>query len=325
MHLVGDADSRKAGRQYGVVHLRNHKTSRAATIAMATLDIQAILGKTIAELSDQNYEQSFALLHFWFEIGYAHSTIPPDPILRALQRHYRRNGFPSNLIDPTLHLILRFAGDAKSDHILAPHSTGLRGRLCAEALQSFFVADIGVVYSQQNWSHFPYADANLIAHCINLGYVEEVVIRDHILQSLISHSTLYRHQLYALVVLFKTAGAAFAAYADPAVVDRCFELLKAPRHGYWHEEELIQVNTFSVEGATLELKPNSRRSSSYGRAAGRVFLPHLYSGPGSQKRLARTRKTLLRLQLSYPWDFPTEILNLRSHSPHNSNRSLAQS
>ena len=60
----------------------------------------------------------------------------------------------------------------------------------------------------------------------NLGYVEETTIRDHILQSLISHPKLYKFQADALIILFKLAGATFAKYSDPAVVDGCFELFK---------------------------------------------------------------------------------------------------
>ena len=71
-----------------------------------------------------------------------------------------------------------------------------------------------------------YADANLIAHWTNLGYVNEAAIRNHILQSLISHSKLYDHQANALIILFKLAGATFGAYVDPSVVDRCFKLLQ---------------------------------------------------------------------------------------------------
>jgi len=52
------------------------------------------------------------------------------------------------------------------------------------------------------------------------------VIRNHILQSLISHPTLRYHQAYVLIILFKLAGPTFEAYADPSVVDRCFEFLK---------------------------------------------------------------------------------------------------
>ena len=78
--------------------------------------------------------------------------------------------------------------------------------------------------------HCLYAEANLLAHWANLGYVEEATIRDHILQSLISHPNLYDHQADALIVLFRLAGATFEAYADPSAVDRCFQLLKG--HSY---------------------------------------------------------------------------------------------
>ena len=39
---------------------------------------------------------------------------------------------------------------------------------------------------------------------------------------------MYEHHVNALTILFKIAGATFGAYVDPAVVDRCFELLKNP-------------------------------------------------------------------------------------------------
>ena len=71
------------------------------------------------------------------------------------------------------------------------------------------------------------ADVNFIAHWANLGCLEESPIRNHILQSLISHPTLYSHQANALISLFKFAGATFEKYAGPSVVDRCFELHKS--------------------------------------------------------------------------------------------------
>ena len=70
------------------------------------------------------------------------------------------------------------------------------------------------------------ADANFVAHWVNLGYVGESPVRNHILQSLISHPALYEHQADALIILFKLAGATFEKYVEPSVVDRCFELLK---------------------------------------------------------------------------------------------------
>ena len=96
-------------------------------------------------------------------------------------------------------------------------------------------------------------DANLIAHCANPGYIEEATICKHILQSLISHPKLHSHQASAPHILFKIAGAAFAAYVEPSVVDRCCELLRV--HGY---TGVTQVNGLSVEGTMLELTQNSR-------------------------------------------------------------------
>jgi len=230
------------------VYVTTKTSSRAATIAM--IRIQSALDKTIAGLSDQNYEKSFAFLRLWFEIAHTHSTIPPDAILHALQTYYRARSLPDNLIDSAAHLILRFASDAELDHILAPHSTELRSRLCAEALRVFFDTDLATVYSGFSCTNSYYADANIIAHCVNLGWVEEAVIRNHILQSLISHPTLYNRQVYTLVILFRTAGATFAAYTDPAVIDRCFEILKGPRNQYWPREKLIQVNAL-CEGSNI--------------------------------------------------------------------------
>jgi len=109
------------------------------------------------------------------------------------------------------------------------------------------------------------ADTNLIAHWANLGYVEEHSIRNHILQSLISHPTLYDHQADALVILFKLAGTTFGAYTDPSVVDRCFELLKdysklnGTNDRDSAERKLIQVSTLSVNEVTLELRKKIRK------------------------------------------------------------------
>jgi len=257
---------------------------------------QETLNKTIIRLSHKNHEKSFAFFRLWLGIGRTHSEIPPDAVLSALRKYGTRKLSADNPIDPTAHLVLRFASDAESDHILAPHSVELRSRFCAETLQVFFGTDIGFLYDRYGLDSSYYTDANLVAHCINLGYVEEAVIHDHILQSLIFHpGGLYDHQVYALVILFKIAGATLAAYADPTVIDRCFEPLKGPRKEYWPRDELIQVNPLSVKEVTLGLRQSFRRSLRYGSVAGRVFLPHPYSKPGNQNRLAWTEGTPLRL------------------------------
>jgi hypothetical protein len=151
-------------------------------------------------------------------------------------------------IYPTAHLIPRLVGDVESDPKLALHSAGLRSRFCTKILREFFEKDLDIAYANRYLllESF-YMAVNLIAHWANLGYVEEDAIRNHILQSLISHCKLYDHQAVALIILFKIAGATFGAYADPAVVDRCFELLKCHNYSDRVKGRLIQASAISLE------------------------------------------------------------------------------
>jgi hypothetical protein len=214
--------------------------------------IQSPLGSAIGSLSDKTYEQSLAYFRFWFGIVQTHSQIPSDLIFNTIFGYRAAAPLHPNCIHPAAHLILRLTGDAESDSLLAPHSTGLRSRFCAGILREFFDNDLFVVYNGQgDWNPSPpdsfYADANLIAHCANLGYIEEDTIRNHIIQSLISHSKLYDHQVAALAILFKIAGATFGAYVDPVVVDRCFEVLKNYPLKQNARVALRQVSAFSVQ------------------------------------------------------------------------------
>ena len=190
------------------------------------------LGLVVGELSDNNYAQSLDFYCFWLETGRTYVQIPSDQIYDSIW-----NNRVSSSIDPTYgrlihssaHLMPRFASDVESNHILAPYNSELQNRLCTRSLREFFSNNLMVARYSEPVRDF-YADANLIAHWANLGYVEEAAIRNHILQSLIAHPKLYDHQADALVILFKLAGPTFEAYADPSVVDRCFELLKG--HSY---------------------------------------------------------------------------------------------
>ena len=221
-------------------------------------EIDKALNLVVGELPEQNYAQSLALYRFWFEIGQTYHQIPPDQILTAIWNNRGKGSMIDllygKLIHSAAHSILRFASDAESDHILASHCSGLQRRLCARSLREFFTNNLRVVRGEGIESIYDlHTDANLIAHWANLGYVEETAIHDHILQSLISHPTLYDHQADALIILFKLAGATFGAYADPSVVDRCFELLKDHKYNpnYSHHQhrsehlrargELVQV------------------------------------------------------------------------------------
>ena len=205
-----------------------------ATIAMG--DVEEALGFAVRDLSDQNYPHSLAFCRLWIDIGQTHLQIPHDKIFDAIWNNRMGNSFhPSGgsgeLIHSTAHLLLRLASDVEPDYIPAPQSSGLQNHLCTKSLRGFFTNNLLTVsYKMKGYvNNAPdgfYADVNLIAQLANLGYVEEAVIRNHVLQSLISHPKLYDHQAHALIILFKLAGATFEAYADASVVDRCVELLR---------------------------------------------------------------------------------------------------
>ena len=217
------------------------------------------LNSVVLELSDQNYAQSLAFYRLWFDIGQTYNQISSDQIFDAI---WNNRGLGSTLnpqggklIHSGASLVLRFANDVESDHILAPHTTGLQSRLCAKSLQEFFNDNMEVAYNRKHNRSTSadkdfYIEANLIAHWVNLGYVEEVAIRNHILQSLISHQKLYDHQADALVILFKIAGPTFEAYADPSVVDRCFDLLEHHKYPNPYEGNYrystIEINSYTA-------------------------------------------------------------------------------
>ena len=206
------------------------------TTAMQT--IEEALGFVVGGLSDQNYTESLAFYRFWLGVGGAYLEIPSDQIFSAIWNHRAAassiNASCGKLLHASAHLILRFASDAESDHVLAPHSSRLQSRLCARTLREFSSNNLMIARYKAGWDTVSgfCADVNLIAHWANLGYVEEAAIRNHVLQSLISHPKLYAHQAVALIILFQLAGATFEAYVDPSVIDRCFELLKAHSASY---------------------------------------------------------------------------------------------
>ena len=211
-------------------------------------NIQSALSSVFYNLSDQHYEQSFSFFRFWFGIGQTYSKISPDLIFDTICGSRTRGPSHDNSIYPTAHLILRLVSDAESDPTLAPHSVGLRSRFCTRVLQEFFDNDLRALYGYGRPYDSYYLDVNIVAHCVNLGYLEEDTIRSHILQSLTSHDKLYDHQGDALIILFKIAGATFGAYAGPAVVDRCFVLLKNHQSRYnLTTGPLIQVGALSVQ------------------------------------------------------------------------------
>ena len=132
------------------------------------------------------------------------------------------------LIHPDAESIIRLAEKAESDNLLAPHSSGLRGRFYARTFREFFNGNLRL--AGLGYALF-YEDVNLIAHWANLGYLKGAEIHDHILQSLIFHTILYDHQADALIILFKLAGEIFGKYANKSLVADCFGLLEG--HEYY--------------------------------------------------------------------------------------------
>ena len=223
---------------------------------------QRRLASVVQNLSDQNYERSVAFYRLWFDIGATYSKFASDQIFDHIWNN-RGLGVLSytdgKLFHPTAHLVTRFASDAESDSIISLHTAELRNRLCTKVLEDFFDANMECVSdgARNSWADRFITDANIIAYWANLGFLEESAIHNHILQSLIdsyaSLPKLYDHQADAIIILFKIAGATFEAYADPLVVDCCFELLKGH---YSHETtkgRLVQVRV---------LPHNERRPSS---------------------------------------------------------------
>lgn len=122
-------------------------------------DIEQALGSVIGEISDENYEQSFAHYRFWFNLGQIYPLIPADQglgyssttsdqIFNAIWSKGKATSTDpgcDKLVHPTAHLIPRFARDIESDDLFAPHNAGLQSRLCSEALRGFFRDNVKVI------------------------------------------------------------------------------------------------------------------------------------------------------------------------------------
>ena len=215
--------------------------------------IQKGLGILISGISEQNYDESFANYRLSFEIIQTYSQRYPDLIFDSLFDNRGTQGIEDDfnkLIHSNAHLIIRLAGDAESDSTLGPYAIGLQNHLRTKIQQEFFESGIGIIQSMASPGYtFPYrfvADVNFIAHWVNLGYVEESAIRNHILQSLITHpANLYHQQGLALIVLFSLAGATFEKYVNSSVIDRCFERLKGR---YGGNNQVVQVRVILCYG-----------------------------------------------------------------------------
>ena len=280
----------------------------SATLAMD--EIKNRLSSAFDNLSDETYEESLSFYRLWFDIQHTYPEIPSDQTSDDIWNNrgsVKVKPEHGELFHPTAHLILRLARDAEGDCILGPHSISLQGRLCSRTLRNFFENNMKGVgcrdaFDARCWAAAyngdprtrPYwyqseldkieginyhsaVDSNLIAHWANSGCATEAAIRNHILQSLVSHPKLYDHQADAIIILFKIAGATFEAYADPPVVNRCFELLKDHYNSDLKKAKLVLVGVFYATKDVQRADKNARSCLSYGSADGKAYLLHQFS------------------------------------------------
>ena len=230
-------------------HVANSAHSPTTMTKMKNIPQALILA--FKNLTDENYEQTLDYFRFWLGIGQAYCHVPPDllfDVIYGIGTAVTGGGDSRRLANhPNDLRTLRFVSDVESDPVLAPHSVGLRDRFCTSLLQAFFDINLAVARSPNAYCDHLYSAASFVAHCTNLGCMEEDTIRDHILQSIISHQTLQDPHTVALAILFKIAGATFEAYVDPVIVSDCFRYLETFRSSDKIKVALVQVSTVSVQ------------------------------------------------------------------------------
>ena len=196
---------------------------------MSASYLSKTLQNLIKNISEQNYDETLAQYRFWLDLGAAHGHIHESQAyndawqITSLNRSVNEG---AQLIHPTLDLFFRFVGDME-DKIRSRCASDYHKAHCTKAVASCFEQNLSLVKPGASWQKGQFfLSMNLIARWANLGFVEEAVIRNHILQSLISHPNLHDHQADALIILFKLAGATFKTYVEPSVFDRSFQLLQ---------------------------------------------------------------------------------------------------
>ena len=216
-------------------------------------NLRKTLRDLVRNLSEENYDRSLAQYRFWLDIGAAHGHINQDQVDSDAWeiQHPKYNASP---VHPTAHLCFRFIGDME-DHLISRSASEYHRQSCASSVAWYFEQNLDLVKSGHGYLLGPFlTNINFIARWANLGFVEEAAIRNHILQSLISHPRLYDHQADALIVLFKLAGATFGTYVNPSVVDRCFQHLMGHYGCHSAKGKLIKVRAPRIMKGSIELR-----------------------------------------------------------------------
>jgi len=248
------------------------------------MDTSWSLMKLVHGIHEGNYDRTFSAYRLWIKLGTARGGVSSGQLyndilgsltaghgwITTLQLDYDNPKIHYNnvnqrvprgqLIHGGARLLPRFITDAELDPALSTYAIGLHDRLCRESLDRFFRQNLdcipggwGEPTSEQSCEFYTWV--NLVAHWVNLGYVELEDIRDHILQSLAFQPTVHPHQLNSLLILLKISGATFAAYIDPSVMDRCCDLLKPSNLS----GKLVPFELAEVRAPILTVKMNYER------------------------------------------------------------------
>ena len=204
------------------------------------------LGNLVSHLSEENYERTLSDYRFWMKIGTTHGWIPDNQlqndISENMQPHVVFSPPSPQLIHPTTHLLLKFITDVELNPVSSTHA-----RLCHSSLKDFFTTlldfDSRTKFECPELGRF-YTNVNFLAHYVNLGYLNVEDVRDHILQSLTFRPDPDFYHWCSLLILLKIAGATFAAYVNPSVMDRCIHVLKSKNYQSLAVATLAKVRAF---------------------------------------------------------------------------------
>ena len=226
-----------------------------------TMAISEFLGGLVSRISEENYEKTLSDYRLWLKIGAARGWIPDDQLQNAILENMRPElVYPSSsqLIHPTTHLLVQLITDTEPNPVSPTHV-----QLCQSSLKDFF-ADNSAFYFRtsvhsSDWRKF-YTNVNFLAHWVNVGCLNVEDVRDHILQSLTCRPVPGFYQLCSLLILLKIAGATFAAYVDPSVMDHCLRVLKSSGFSLPVFIALAKVRAFYLDVETSNICRGNRMS-----------------------------------------------------------------
>jgi hypothetical protein len=123
------------------------------------------------------------------EIGTTHGWIPDNQLYNDVLASMRPdlvNTSSGQLIRSTSCLLLRFVTDVGLDPVLSAYTFGTHERHCHRSLKNFFADNVDfiprITFHETDLQKF-YTNVNLLAHWVNLGYLNVEDVQNSILQS----------------------------------------------------------------------------------------------------------------------------------------------